>query len=168
MVNRITKARDDNGEEIEKLYVAYDNKMTSFDTKELGLLVKGEDKKALEQGDVIQFRTNSDGKIEKVSVLFDISAKETEFTKTIGEDMQIVYGKVAKKFPSSMNVTVGESDIENYSLENVTVYSYDTTKTSANVTIKTAGDIQKYDESNPSRVFVRIYKDVVKEVFIVK
>ena len=170
VVNKITKARDDNGEEIERLYVAYDNKMATFDTKELGLLVKGEtgSQKALQQGDVIQFRTNSDGKIEKISVLFDVSAKDTEFTKTISEDMQIVYGKVAKKFPSSMNVTVGESDIENYALENVVVYSYDSTKTSSNVSIKTAGDIQKYDESNPSRVFVRIYKDVVKEVFIVK
>lgn len=170
VVNKITKARNDKGDEIEKLYVAYDNKMTTFEAKELGLLVKGEgeSRKALQQGDVIQLRTNSDGKIEKISLLFDIASKNTEFTKNIGEDMKIVYGKVAKKFPSSMNVTVGESDIENYTLENVAVYSYDSTRTASSISIKTTGDIQKYDESNPSRVFVRIYKDIVKEVFIVK
>ncbi len=166
VVNRITKTTNSQGDVIEKLYAAYDNQMTSFESKTTGLFKK--EGKDLQQGDVIQFKTDKNGRIESISVLFDISAKNTEFSKTIDEDMQIVYGKVVQKFPASMNVTVGEEDVENYSLANAKVYSFDSTKNSGSVSVKTTADIQKSNGTNPFRVFVRIYQDVVKEVFMVR
>ncbi len=166
VVNRITKTTNQQGDVIEKLYAAYDNQMTSFETKTSGLLKK--DGKELQQGDVLQLKLDRNGKIENISVLFDISAKNTEFSKVIDEDMQLVYGKVIQKFPSSMNVTVGEGDVENYSFTNAKVYSFDSSKTGGSILVKTTADIVKSDGNNPFKVFVRIYQDVVREVFMVR
>ncbi len=166
VVNRITKTTNSQGDVIEKLYAAYDNQMTSFETKTTGLLKK--EGKDLQQGDVVQLKTDKNGRIENISVLFDIAAKNTEFSKVIDQDMQILYGKVTQKFPASMNVTVGDGDVENYSLANAKVYSFDSTKNSGSVSVKSTADIQKSNGTNPFRVFVRIYEDVVQEVFMVR
>ena len=52
--------------------------------------------------------------------------------------------------------------------DDVVVYTVDTTKSKNNISAATTGDIQAYDEDEGNRVFVRIYKDVVREVVIVK
>ncbi|MBQ7901728.1 MAG: hypothetical protein IJ365_07190, partial [Clostridia bacterium] len=79
-----------------------------------------------------------------------------------------VYGKVTKKFTSSFNLQVNDGAVENYAFGDAVVYVVDTTKNSKQVTVGDFGDIQKYDESAPERVFVRIYKDVVQEIVVVK
>ena len=57
----------------------------------------------------------------------------------------------------------------NYELpSDINVYSVDTTLARNNVSVVTAGDIQNYDEEEGNRVFIKIYKDVVTEVVIVK
>ena len=82
--------------------------------------------------------------------------------------MKLYYGKVEKKFASSINVSVNGGNIENFSIANAKVVSVDTTKSANVVTLASSGDIQKYDELSPRKVFVRVYDDVVQEVIIVR
>ena len=101
--------------------------------------------------------------------MFDASTKaeEKEFSPT--ENLSIVYGKVTQKFAQSMNVAVNDGEVKNYALSNdVVVYSVDTTKSKNNIETVTIGDIQKYTEDEDNRVFIKIYKDIVTEVVIVK
>lgn len=165
VINKITTTTNSKGEKVEKVYVAYNGEMTSFETSEAGVLVN-EEGKQLSNGDIIQFRTNSSGAIDKITVLFEVKNKGTEFTKTDG-DMSIYYGKVEKKFSDSINLSVN-GKVENFSIKDAKVVSIDTEKTSNTVSIASAGDIQKYDELSPRRVFVRVYDDVVQEIIIVK
>ncbi len=166
VINKITSTTNQKGEKIEKVYVAYNGEMKTFETSESGVLVN-KDGEALKVGDVIQFRTNSQGAIDKVTVLFEVKDKDTEFKSENG-DMKLYYGKVEKKFASSINVSVNNGAIENFSIGNAKVVSIDTTKASNVVTIASAGDIQKYDELSPRKVLIRVYDDVVQEVIIVR
>ena len=76
---------------------------------------------------------------------------------------------VTKKFSNSINVTVNGGSVINLALpKDVQVYSVDTTITKNQVTAAEIGDIQAYDEDEGNRVFVKIYKDVVSEVVIIK
>lgn len=165
VINKITTTTNSKGEKVEKVYVAYDGEMTSFETSESGVLVNGSGEQ-LKAGDVIQFRTNSNGAIDKITVLLEVSDKTTEFTKTEG-DMSVYYGKVEKKFSDSINISVN-GKTQNLSVKDAKVVSVDTSKTTNTVSIASAGDIQKYDELSPRRVFVRVYDDVVREIVIVK
>ena len=120
-------------------------------------------------GDIIQYKLNANGEIAAIRVLMDISEKATEKQEEPVENLEIIYGKVVKKFSNSINVTVGEGSVQNIQLpEDVTVYSVDTEKTKNNVTVATRGDIQAFDEDDGNRVFIKIYKDVVQEVVIIK
>ena len=76
------------------------------------ILVKDGGKK-LQPGDIIQYTLNAKGEIDGITVLFDITAKDTEFYKSYGsaDEMAIVYGKVTKKFTD--NFYVYESIIYN-------------------------------------------------------
>ena len=67
-----------------------------------------------------------------------------------------------------MNVQVNEGAVANYSLDGVTVYELNTKKTTNAIKVVDANEITQYDDGDQSRVFVKIYKDVVKEVVIVK
>ena len=101
--------------------------------------------------------------------MFDISAKETEATNTPVENLQTVYGKVTKKFTNAINVTVNGGNVVNYTLgENVKVYEVDTTLPKNKVRVAEIKDIQSFDDEENNRVFLKLYKDVVEEVVIVK
>lgn len=145
-----------------------DGEEKSILAEEEGILVKGENK-PLANGDIIQYKTNAAGEIVSVRVLFDASAKETEFTAEPVENLSIVYGKVTKKFASSINVTVNGGSTLNFDLpSDINVYTVDTTKSKNNIEASVIGDIQAYDEDENNRVFIRLYKDIVQEVVIVK
>lgn len=122
----------------------------------------------LQQGDVIQFNTNTRGEIDTVNVLFDITKKTTEFDKSTDDGLQTIYGKVDKKFTSSINVTVDGGEVNNYSLTDVTIYEYDSSKNQDKIRVASAADIERYDSEEEQRVFIRIFKDEVKEIVIVK
>jgi hypothetical protein len=166
VINRITQTRNEKGDSVEKLYAAQNGQMIAMDTTTTGILVNANGE-ALRQGDIIQYRTNGQGAIDKITVLFEVKNKATEFDTTNG-DMQIVYGKVDRKFATSINLKVGTGAVENYSIEGAKVVSVDTTKSSNQVTLSNSGDIQRYDALSPRLVFLRIYKDEVKEVVIVR
>ena len=66
-------------------------------------------------------------------------------------------------------MTVNDANMINYTLEEgVTVYNYDSHKAENQVSISSVGDIQKYDEADPRRVFLKLYKDKVTEIVIVR
>ncbi len=168
VVSKVVSSTNSADEITEKLYAYQDGKEITINAESEGILVKGEDK-ALENGDIIQYQTNSKGEIANVRVLFDVSTKDIEKAETPVENLSVVYGKVTKKFAKSMNVTVNDGEVMNIQLpDDVVVYSLDTSKNKNNITVATTGDIQAYDEDEGNRVFVRIYKDVVQEVVIIK
>lgn len=168
VVDKITNIQNSDGISVQKLYALQDGKQVSFITESAGLLVKGNGSKSLEQGDIIQFKTNVKGEIDKITVLFDKANIGTESDTAVTDDLRTVVGKVSRKFAGSMNVTVNNGEPENFNLSDVTVYKYDSTKASNKLTVADASDIQKYDSSSPEYVFIRIYKDQVKEVVILK
>lgn len=169
VVSKVTSATNED-DEITDLLTAYrDGEEIKVYAESAGVLVKGDENAALEAGDIIQYVTNAEGEITNIRVLFDIDAKGTEAEAEVAENLKTVYGKVTKKFAGSMNVTVNGGSVMNLQLPNeVVVYSVDTTLPKNQVTVVTAGDIQAYDEDEGNRVFVRIYKDVVQEVVIIK
>ena len=58
--------------------------------------------------------------------------------------------------------------VYNYATGDALVYLYDSTRNKNNIQMVSAGDIEIFEEGNESRVFLRIYQDVVKEIVIVK
>ncbi|MFR8975003.1 MAG: hypothetical protein ACLVG9_03325, partial [Eubacteriales bacterium] len=79
-----------------------------------------------------------------------------------------VYGKVVKKFANSINVSVNDGAVSNYNINGVKVYEFNSNKTTSPIKVVEPGDIPQYDELDESRVFIRIYKDEVKEIVIVR
>ncbi|MBE7010235.1 MAG: hypothetical protein E7418_01945 [Ruminococcaceae bacterium] len=167
IIDQITTINNDNNELVQKLYAYQNGERVSFVTATEGLLVNGEEK-ALKRGDIVQLKLNTKNEISGLRVLFEAKDKADEFTTTIDEDLLIVYGKVTKKFANSINVQVGEGSVANYGLEGATVYELDTAKTKNAIRVVDANEITQYDDSEPSRVFIRIYKDAVAEIVIVK
>jgi len=168
VVEKITAINNSEDVLVDKLYAAVNGEKIELLTADSNILVKNENKK-LQPGDIIQYTTNAKGEIDKITVLFDINAKDTEFYASYGssDEMAIVYGKVTKKFASSVNVSVNNSNAINYNVSDALVYKYDSAK--GKLTITDAGEIAKWEDgANEQRVFIRIYKDEVKEVVIVE
>lgn len=167
VISKITTATNDYDEIVDVLVGFQDGKKIEIMADAEGVLVKGED--TLEAGDIIQYVTNAQGEITNIRVLFDIDSKDTEAETEIDENLTTIYGKVTKKFANSMNVTVDGGEVKNLQLgKDVMVYSVDTTIPKNNVSVVTTGDIQAFDEDEGNRVFVKVYKDVVQEVVIIK
>ena len=118
--------------------------------------------------DIIQYRLNGDGKIDNITVLFDIDDKATENKTEHSDRLTTLYGKVTKKFANSVNVTVNGADEENFNIAGATVYNYDSTKNSGKISVVTPGDVQRYESANPRLVFMRIYDHEVKEIVIIR
>ncbi len=166
IVDKITETYNESGETVQKLYVYQNGELVSFEASADELLEKGEDE-ALERGDVVQLKLNNKNQITSLRLVFEASEKGTEFTTTEG-DLTVLYGKVTKKFASSINLQVNGGTIANYALDNVLVYEFDSAKKKNPIRVVDTGEITQYDEADPSRVLVKIYKDVVQEIVIVK
>lgn len=170
VVDKITKVEDEDGNTVEKLYAFQDGKAVTLTTEEEDILVKNSQgsEVSLKQGDVIQVRLNASGKIEKISLVFDIATKGTENKNVVSEDTVTYYGKVVKKFSDSFNHQVAGGEVINFKFANANIYRVDTTKNTKQITVGDIGDIQKYDESAPELVFVRVFEDEVKDIIVIK
>ncbi len=178
VVDEVTTTNNADDVTVDKLYAYQNGERVSFLASEEGILVKdvtAKTSKKVQRGDVIQLKLNAKGEIDSIRVLLDAEDKETEFKSNPAQDLEIVYGKVEKKFANSINVTVDAEDeesnpypMQNYSIEGVTVYEFDSAKSNNAIKVVEPGDITTYDESDPSRVMLRIYKDEVKEIVIVR
>lgn len=174
IVTSITSTKNDQGIIVDKLYAMQDGQQIELLTSERDMLVKStddlyrSDTTPLVKGDIIQYKTNTKGEISAIRVLFDTAKKDEMFKNDSVTDMTILYGQITAKFPSSMNITVDGDTEQNISFGSAKIYLLDPSKSSNIVTEGTTGDIQKYDESDPYQVFVKIYKDVVQEIVVVK
>lgn len=129
------------------------------------VFVKGT--KRLEAGDIFQYNTNAKGEVDKITLLFDASNKSTEFSKDVTSDLKVVYGRAVKKFTNSVNLEVN-GEVKNYSTSGATVYSFNSTKKNNKVTVVSPADIEIYEEGNEVRLFIKLYKDEVKEIVVVR
>ena len=121
----------------------------------------------LEAGDIFQYNTNANGDVDTITLLFDSNKTGTEFTKDVTTDLRTVYGRVIKKFSNSVNLEVN-GEVKNYSTLNATVYSYNSEKKNDKVQVVTPADIEVYEEGNEVRLFMKLYKDEVTEIVIVR
>ncbi len=168
VVSRIVSATDKNDNIVKRLYAYQDGKEISIDSQNDDVFVKssGVD---IENGDIIQYQTNSKGEIAKIKVLFDVRDKTDEKETVISSNLKTVYGKVVKKFSGSVNMTVNGGNVINIKLpQDTTVYTLDTSKSKNNIKTGTLSDIQSYDSDEQNRLFVKIYKDIVQEVVVIK
>lgn len=167
VVKEVTSAANEEDEQTDLLIALVNGEEVSLYAESENVLVKGEGK--LEKGDLIQYKTNSKDEIVSVRILQDINDKETESIKTPDEDLVTVYGRVTRKFSSSLNISVNDEADANYNVpEEAKIYVVDTTKSKNNITVGDMSDIQIYDEEDGNRVFLKIYEDVVKEIVVIK
>ena len=169
VVDKVTTEINEDDEETEKLFAFVNGEKVEVLAEDTGILVKGVGNAPLENGDIIQYKTNDKGEIVSIRVLFDIDTKATEKNETPVEDLEILYGKVTKKFVNSINVTVNGGSVRNIVLpSDVIVYTVDTTKNKNQIAVGTTGDIQAFDEDEGNRVFIRFQDEVVKEIVVIK
>lgn len=167
VIDQITTVNNSDNETVQKVYAYVDGKKVSYLTEDDGVL-KNEGGDVLKRGDIVQMKVSNKNEVESVRVLFEVANKATEAETKIADDLTTVYGRVVKKFASSVNVQVNEGKVKNYSISNATVYEVNTKKNNNAVSVVTPGDIAQYDELDESRVFLKIYKDTVSEIVIVK
>lgn len=172
VVQRISSAQNSDRVTVDKLYALQDGEVVELLAKDTDTLVKGEGTK-LQAGDIIQYRTNAKNEIEKVTVLFDSADRNNEEAEILkdyeGTEMTTVLGRVTKKFASSINVVSEGLPETNFDISNAKIYLYDYSKSSSmQVRTADASEIIKYDEADPYKVFLRIFKGEVAEVVIIK
>lgn len=165
LVDHISATQNADFEDTDRVYGWQSGKETDLLAADKSILVK--DDQPLAKGDIIQYRTNTKGEIDGITLLFDSSTKETEFAKNITDDLTTVYGRVTKKFSGSINMSVN-GQVHNYAVGDATVYLYDSGRNKANIQVVSPADIEIYEEGNEARLFVKIYDDVVQEMVIVK
>lgn len=167
VVKSVADANNDEDEQTDLLTALVEGKETEVYAEDDTVLAKEGGK--LEEGDIIQYKTNANGEIVSYRMLLDINAKDTEAQNEPIENLVTVYGKVTKKFDNSVNVTVNGSEAVNYELpSDITVYSVDTSRTRNSVNVAKVSDIQSFDEDEGNRIFLKVYKDVVTEAVIVR
>lgn len=167
VVDFIAKTQNADKITVQKLYAYQDGKQIEINATDDNFFVNSEGE-ALKQGDIIRFKTNAKGEIDDFEILFSIDDKETEGITELDKDTYTVYGKVERKFASSINVSVNGENTANYAIDKAVVYDFDSAKVENQITVVTAADIQKYDEADPKRVFMKVYKNQVTEIVIVK
>ncbi len=166
LVDEVAEAQNEDYDAIDIVYGLENSKHVELRSTDKNVFVKG-DAARLEQGDIFQYSTNAQGEVDQITLLFDRDAKATEFTRTIGTDLTLVYGRVTKKFADSVNVSVNGT-VQNYSTAGATVYEYNSQRKTGNVSVVTAGDIEVFEEGNEVRVFIKIFEDRVSEIVIVR
>lgn len=166
VIDRITTVRNENDETVHKVYAYSEGKEIALTSEDDKTFVK-EGGSLVAQGDIIQYRTNASGEVDAITVLFNAADKTTEFKNKLSDNLTTVYGKITKKFSDSVNVQVAGGTTENYSVENATIYVYDSTRSKTKVSVGDTSDLSVY-ENNNSRVFLRVFKDEVKEIVVVK
>ncbi len=171
VVRDVMSGTNDKDEETDIITMLENGGETEMYAAAEGVLVKNtqDGTKPLAEGDIIQYKTNAEGEIVSVRVLLDIETKETEAVNEPSENLTTVYGKVTKKFANSVNVKVNDGGEVNYDVpSDVNVYYVDTTISRNNVLTADTDEILPYDAEEGNRIFIKIYKDEVREIVIVK
>lgn len=170
VVNRVAASTNSDGDEVHKLYAFQDGKEIVINAKDTDTLVK--EGSTLQTGDIIQYQKNSKGEIDKITLLFDRNnraSNEVEvMTEVEGTEMVTIIGTVTKKFANSMNIVANNMPETNLDISQAKVYVYDASKPErSQVKVADSSFITKFDEAQPEKVFVRMYKGVVTEVVVI-
>lgn len=166
LVEKVSLVKNNNGDTIHKLYALSGGKAITLNSKNDTVFIKS-GSTLIKEGDIIQFRTNAQGDIDAIRVLFDSDASNGESKTHISDKLTTVYGRVTKKFSDSINVQVGSSAAENYEIYDAIVYVYDSSLPKTKVKLGTLADVESYNNDG-GRVFMRIYNDIVKEIVVIK
>jgi hypothetical protein len=160
VVDRITTAISNDGSEVNVLYALENGEAMNKPAANEGVLLKanGTENVALQRGDIVQYSINAKGEIDKVSVLFDVNNNE----HGINNDgyLTTINGIIENKIDETITINNGNGNISPYNITDAIVYKYN----SQNNTVSTC----EFDETEiEDNVFMRIYKDEVKEVVII-
>lgn len=170
VVDHLSETQNEDYEDTDRLYGWQSGEQINLLAADKTILVKSNGAGGttpLVKGDIIQYRVNSAGEIDGITLLFNSANKATEFITEVSNDMTCVYGRVTKKFSGSVNVSIN-GDIRNFATGDAIVYLYDSTRTNNNIQVVSAADIEIYEEGNEARLFLRIYEDQVREMVIVR
>lgn len=165
LVDELAEAQNEDYEAIDVVYGLSDGKNVTVNGNGKGVFVKGSS--PLKRGDIFRYSTNTKGEADEIQLLFNSDEKSTEFTRDISTDLKVVYGRVTKKFSKSVNLDVNGA-VTNYSTADATVYLFDSTRGEGKVSVVTPDDIEIYEEGNEARVFMKLYRDTVSEIVIIK
>ncbi len=165
LVDELAESQNEDYETIDVLYGLSQGKEVTINGSGTDIFVKSST--PLQRGDIIQYRTNTKGEADEITLLFNIANKTTEFNREVTTDLRTVYGRVTKKFAKSVNVDVNGT-ITNYSTDDATVYLYDSTRGEGKVSVVAPEDIEIYEEGNEARLFIKLYQDKVSEMVIIK
>lgn len=166
LVDEIASGQNEDFEAVDIVYGLQSGSRVELMSADKNVFVKTSGK-PIAQGDIFQYSTNAKGEVDNITVLFDASAKTTEFTNTISTDLTTVYGKVTKKFADSVNVSINGT-VRNFSTTGVTVYEYNSARKNNNIQVVTSGDIEVFEEGNEVRLFIKVYEDRATEMVIVR
>lgn len=170
VVDHISETQNEDYEDTDRLYGWQGGAEINLLAADKTILVKSNGAGGttpLVKGDIIQYRVNSNGEIDGLTLLFNSANKTTEFITEITDDLTCVYGRVTRKFSGSVNVSIN-GDIRNFATGDAIVYLYDSTRTNNNIQVVSAADIEIYEEGNEARLFLRVYEDQVREMVIVR
>lgn len=175
VVDKIASVQNEDSMTVHKLYAYQNGEKIEILAKDASTLVKGEEgqEKRLEAGDIIQFQTNAKGEIDKINVLFDSADRNNDEVNVVtdheGTEMTTIIGRVNKKFATSINIKANNAPEMNLDISKAKVYSYDYSKAlSAQVSLVDASYITRYDDADPQKLFVRLYKGEVTEIVIIQ
>ena len=166
IVEKVNVSTNESGETVHKLYAYHGGKQISLTAKNDSVLKK-EGGQLLGEGDIIQFRQDADGNIDAVTLLFDMKKEQSEAKTKISDNLTTVYGRVIKKFSDSINVQAGSERAENFATDDVRVYVYEKALSKNKIKPGDISDVERY-ENDGGKVFMRIYKDNVKEIVVIK
>ncbi|MBE7011666.1 MAG: S-layer homology domain-containing protein [Ruminococcaceae bacterium] len=165
LVDELAEAQNEEYEAIDVLYGLSEGKNVTINGSSTGVFIKNN--QPLTRGDIIQYSTNTKGEADEIQLLFNVDEKTTEFTRDVSTDLKTVYGRVTKKFAKSVNVDVNGS-VTNYATDDATVYLFDSTRGEGKVSVVAPEDIEVYEEGNEARIFIKLYRDTVQEIVIIK
>lgn len=161
VVSRVSSAQNAAGDAVDKLYGLTADGEVSLNAAD------GVTLSALREGDVVQYRTDTDGNVAEVRVLLAAANRETEAQASLSDTIATVYGKVTARFASSVNVSVGGAAAENYAVGDAKVYLYDSGRSAGRVQTATLADVEKHSDDG-SRLFLLLENGVAKEIVIIK
>ncbi len=166
LVDEIAEGQNEEFDAVDIVYGLENGQRVELMSSDKTVFTKGGDTNVA-QGDIFQYSTNAKGEVDKITLLFNVANKTTEFSKNVSTDLDTVYGKVTKKFSDSVNISVNGT-VKNYSTRDVVVYEYNSANKNNNVNVVTSGDIEIYEEGNEVRLFVKISEDRPTEMVIIR
>ncbi len=166
LVDEVAQGQNEDFDAVDIVYGLENGTRVELMTSDRTVFTKGGDTK-IAQGDIFQYSTNAKGEVDKITLLFNVANKTTEFSKTVSTGLDTVYGRVTKKFADSVNVSVNGT-VQNYSTKDVMVYEYNSANKTNNVNVVTSGDIEIFEEGNEVRLFIKISEDKPTEMVIVR